>query len=299
MLLPGPDVVPVFLLGHLVADERSPLRRWLLYFFARRVEMPLLFLAYHATVGDARFLARWSLTRRVFGRLLGYPIARWVDAGSPAPTAEVLRLIDLQAGAIAVGPCRCRKAHGRCGHRKETDIVIRTGTEAWTGAFPGEYRAIDRAEAARIVGECADAGLFHMVFVHCRLGEAMNEYVVCNCCRDGCSVYLANVHLGQERFPLIPGNFYAEVARERCAACAACVAACPWNARAVRDGIPSVDLPRCFGCGICARACASGATTMRLKDGRLPFRSDLERSVPRDRPDGPAAGYFQGGRRWR
>ena len=299
MHLPDLPLVPAFFVGHLVAGEGSALRRWLLYVFARHVEVPLLFLAYHATVGDARFLARWSLTRRVLGRLLAYPIARWVDAGSPAPTDEVLRLIDLQAQAIAVGPCRCRTAHGRCGHRMETDIVIRTGTAAWTRAFPGQYRAIGREEAARIVRECADAGLFHMVFVHCRLGEAMNEYVLCNCCRDGCSVYLANYHLGQERFPLSPGNFFAEAARERCAACAACVAACPWDARSVRDGVPSVDLARCFGCGLCARACAAGATTMRLKEGRLPFRSDLERPGPDGPPAGPAAGYFQEERGWR
>jgi Pyruvate/2-oxoacid:ferredoxin oxidoreductase delta subunit len=106
-------------------------------------------------------------------------------------------------------------------------------------------------------------------------------------------VYLANVGFGQERFPLIPGNFYAEVTASRCVQCEACVASCPWGARSVTGGVPAVDLARCFGCGLCARVCESGATAMRLKDGRLPFRSDRE--GPRSGAwFGPARGHFAG-----
>ena len=288
----GPELLLLPLLGHLVAAEHGAIRRALLFVFAKYIEIPLLWIAYHASIGHFRFISDWPPTRRVLGRLLGYPVARWVDTGSPAPLAEILTMIDQQAEAIAVGPCRCRTAHGRCSHRIETDIVIRTGTGAWLRAFPDQYRIIDKEEAKAIVRECAAEQMFHMVFVHCRLGSAMNEYVLCNCCRDGCSVYLANIHLGQKCFPLIPGNHFAVVDPSRCRACGACVDVCPWGARTVEDGVPGVDLSRCFGCGLCVSACDRGANRMERKPGRLPFRTAGEHPDPDWPADAPATGFW-------
>lgn len=287
------DLCPIFFIGHLIADEQSPLRKHLLYLFAKYVEVPLLYLAYHATVGSLRFLTAWDPARRALGRLLGYPVAHWVDTGSPIPTEPLLDLIDEQAEAIAVGPCRCRTAHGRCNHRMETDIVIRTGTAAWLKAFPDQYRIIDKQEARRIVEQCAQEGMFHMVFVHCQMGGALNEYVLCNCCRDGCSVYLANYHLGQKRFPLIPGNYYVRLVSETCESCGKCVEACPWDARTIKDKKPAVDLSRCFGCGLCAVVCEKKNTVMELKENRLPFRSHEQFHEANKQALTSARGHFQ------
>jgi len=274
--------------GHLIADEGNRFRRYLLYFFARYIEVPLLWATYHVCRGPARFLTRFAPTRHLLGVLIAYPIAHWVDTGVPTPLKQILDVIERQADAIAVGPCRCRSAHRRCGHPIETDIVIRTGTDAWLKAFPRDYRIIDKKEAADIVRSCADLGMFHMLFVHCIVGDALNEYVICNCCTDGCSPYLANVTFGERYYPLIAGDYIAGLDEDLCESCGKCLEVCPWDVRRIADGVLVVDLDRCKGCGLCARACDKGAVTMRVKPERLPLRTyqEADRSESDHETDG-------------
>jgi ferredoxin len=179
------------------------------------------------------------------------------DTGRPTPTAEVLRMIDELEGSIAVGPCRCRIAHYSCDHPLETDIVIRTGVEAWTRAFPKEYRLIGKDEAKRIVSECQRAGLWQMVFVHCPVNEE-NEYVICNCCECGCVPYIVNQELGQRVYPLLHGHFEAGVMAERCTGHGTCVDACPFDVLGMADGKARL-VGTCLGCGRCVDACLEGA----------------------------------------
>lgn len=127
-------------------------------------------------------------------------------------------MIDALAGPIAVGPCRCRSGHGGCDHPLETDIVIRTGVEAWTRAFPHEYRLIGKDEAKRIVSECGGLGMWQMVFVHCPVNqenEKGNEYVICNCCACGCVPYILNRELGQRVYPLLRGDYPKDLGKAR------------------------------------------------------------------------------------
>ena len=67
--------------------------------------------------------------------------------------------------------------------------------------FARAYRVIDKEEAVRIIEVCASVGMFHMVFLHYLIGGAMNEYVICNCCTDGCVPHILNRALGQEIYP--------------------------------------------------------------------------------------------------
>ena len=190
--------------AHLVAGEHSPVRMFLMRIFARWVEVPLLRLTYEGCVGHLRFLTRIPPLEKLLAWGVAYPFSHWGDTGRPIPHSRLVEYLRELEGDIAVGPCRCRIGHRACGHPVDTDIVIRTGTRVWLEAFPREYRLISRQEALDIVDECARLGMFHMVFLHCMLGGAVNEYVICNCCTDGCVPYIANRTFGQERFP--PGQ---------------------------------------------------------------------------------------------
>jgi ferredoxin len=99
-----------------------------------------------------------------------------------------------------------------------------------------------------------------MVFLHCLLGGAVNEYVICNCCTDGCVPYILNRSLGQPVFPLIRGEWRAEVDPTLCRGCGECVAICPFSARRLKDGVSEVL--DCFGCGLCAAGCQIRASTI-------------------------------------
>ncbi len=243
--------------SHILTGEQSRLRRWTLYLFARYLELPLLDIGYRLTRGNWRRWGKTALARTVLGWGVAAPIGYLGDTGRPTPYPEVLRMIDELEGPIAVGPCRCRSTHKSCPHPLETDIVIRTGVEAWTAAFPDEYRLIGKEEAKTIITQCHKLGLWQMVFVHCPV-HLINEYVICNCCTCGCVPYLLNRELGQRRFPLLFGRFVSRTDPERCRGAGECVTACPFQARALVDGWAHPVGP-CYGCGRCVAVCPEGA----------------------------------------
>jgi Pyruvate/2-oxoacid:ferredoxin oxidoreductase delta subunit len=255
------SLIPLaFLLGHIVAGEHSPVRMFLMRIFARYIEVPVLHLSYLACVGRLKFLSRFFLTRWLLLYPIAYPFGHYGDTGRPVPAAHLLEIIDGLEGPIAVGPCRCRMGHRACGHPMDTDIVIKTGTDVWLDAFPYAYHKISKEEAKDIVRDCASQGMFQMVFLHCLVGGAMNEYVICNCCTDGCVPYLLNRTLGQNIYPLVKGDWRAEAEEDKCERCGACVEVCPFSARVLTDAGPRVL--QCYGCGLCASACKTGATNM-------------------------------------
>lgn len=248
------------MLGHIVSGEHSRIRMFLMRVFARYIEVPVLHLSYLACVGPLRFLSKFFLTRWLIVYPIAYPFGHYGDTGRPIPAPQLLELIDSLEGPIAVGPCRCRMGHRACGHPMDTDIVIKTGTEVWLDAFPYAYRKIDKDEAKSIVSECASQGMFQMVFLHCLIGGAMNEYVICNCCTDGCVPYILNRTLGQDIFPLVKGEWTATVEPGRCLRCGSCVEVCPFAARVLDESGPRVL--ECYGCGLCASGCDAGASRM-------------------------------------
>ena len=99
-----------------------------------------------------------------------------------------------------------------------------------------------------------------MVFLHCLLGGAVNEYVICNGCTDGCVPYILNRSLSQPVFLLIRGERRVEVDPTLCRVCAECVAVCPFSARRLKDGVSEVL--DCFGCGLRASRCQVVASKM-------------------------------------
>jgi Pyruvate/2-oxoacid:ferredoxin oxidoreductase delta subunit len=246
---------------HVITGEHSRIRRWTLYLFARYIELPLLKWGYLLLCGRCQRFGRNRLVRALLSWAVAAPFGYLGDTARPLPTPQTLALIDSLEGPIAVGPCRCRSSHGGCDHPLETDLVIYTGVAAWTRAFPHEYRVISKDEAKAIVSHCRQLGLWQMVFVHCPVNRE-NEYVICNCCTCGCVPYILNRELGQRVYPLLRGEYLAVTDPARCTGHGTCVAACPFDARAMLDGKADLAAP-CFGCGLCVDVCPEGAIVMR------------------------------------
>ena len=121
---------------HNLTGEHNPFRRFTLFIFARFIEVPLLKLCFHILRGKYRRFGKMRWVHFLAGFLLARPFGYLGDTAKPMPYNEVLSLIDTLDGPIAVGACRCRIGHKSCSHPLETDIVIRTGYEAWMKAFP-------------------------------------------------------------------------------------------------------------------------------------------------------------------
>ncbi len=254
---------------HRITEEGHPFQRGTLYALARWLEMPFLKVSYNLLRGKWNRVGRMRGVRGAYATVLTRPVGRWGDAPRAVPFGPLMEHMDTVDGAIAVGPCRCRVSHRACGHPLDTDIVIRTGTAAWLKAFPRDYRVIEKDEAKRIVTECHDQGMFHMLFYHCpATGRA--EYVICNCCTCGCVPYIINRELGQRSFPFFEGEWTAETDLSKCAGRAECVNVCPFGARSMIDGKSATR--GCFGCGLCVVSCPEGAIAMVKKEdhGRHP-----------------------------
>jgi ferredoxin len=266
-------------LGHIAVSENSPIRRYLLYVFARYIEMPLLKICYHLLRGKWRWLGSKPWFKKAVSIVFGKPFGYLGDTGKPMPYGEVIKYIDELDGPIAVGNCRCRLSHQACDHPLKTDIVMRTGYNAWTKAFPTDYRPITKDEAKSIVTTCHQNHMFHMVFVHCPV-NLYNEYVICNCCTCGCVPYIINRDLGQLNYPLIDGYYLAITDKKKCKACGDCVTICPFDARRMVKNIGRTA-HNCFGCGLCAYHCTQGAISMK----------QLRDPLPRDEHGHPPLSY--------
>jgi len=54
----------------------------------------------------------------------------------------------------------------------------------------------------------------------------------------------------------------ANVNKEECVGCGACVEACPAEAIKLEDGVATVSEDDCLECGICVDECPSGAISL-------------------------------------
>ncbi len=257
------------MLIHIVGEE-SIFRKFTLFIFAKYIEVPLLKICYFLLRGKWKWLGEKKLLKKVAGNLLAKPFGYLGDTAKPMPYDEVIKYIDDLDGPIAVGPCRCRIGHKACDHPLETDMVMRTGFNAWTKAFPKEYRQISQEEAKAIITKCHQADMFHMIFIHCPV-NLYNEYVICNCCTCGCVPYIINRDLGHLNYPLIDGYFMAVTDRKKCSGCGECVNICPFDARELKD-LKGKTATNCFGCGLCKYKCPENAIQMKELRPPIPVR---------------------------
>ena len=55
----------------------------------------------------------------------------------------------------------------------------------------------------------------------------------------------------------------AEVNKETCAGCEACVSACPTGSLSMNDSVAVVDSAKCDGCGTCKEQCPTEAILLK------------------------------------
>ena len=170
---------------------------------------------------------------------------------------------------LVVLDCPCRLA--RTNPCLPLDVCLIVG-EPFAGFVlehhPERSRAITPQEALRILEEEDARGHVHHAFFK----EAMLDrfYAICNCCSCCCGAMTAQ----RRGTPmLISSGYVCQVDAERCAACGACAAICPFEAISV-DGHAEVDAEACMGCGVCVRACPEEALAL-VRDQLKPAPLEL------------------------
>jgi ferredoxin len=256
-----------------MSGETSPIRLGILKFYAKR-EVKLLALLYRLL--NSRLIGN-RLIRELVYWILVVPTARWAVTGTPVAPQDLEEFVtSLSPGRIAIGPCRCRLAHGACDHPLETDIVIKQGFGIWSDLFPRDYREITAAEAVELCRGYHEKGLAQITYKFMDVGSNDNYFVVCNCCKDGCLPLLALDFYGPDKYPFHRGTRRAAVDSTKCRGCGTCIEVCPFGARELSGGVSVIT--ECFGCGLCGRA----HPTSSRKDTRGAGR--WKKSTPHRRP---------------
>jgi len=128
------------------------------------------------------FWARWSRIP-----LLGWLVRRIANAYgrnmhnayllTPAEAEELIAI----AEGVAVGPCDCRSAFGKCDNPVDAEIILGPSRHILLEAMPHDAHEITREAAGEILRDCHNKGLVHTI-IKCR-GDF---YAICNCCPCCC-----------------------------------------------------------------------------------------------------------------
>ena len=148
---------------------------------------------------------------------------------------SVRQLIEDARGEIAVANCICRQSQGMLGETcTRTDLVesclIIGPDHARRHVAMGIGRFISKDEAFGILEKARQAGLV------LQPENSQRPDAICCCCGD-CCVLLRMLNKHPRPVELYITNFYAEIDRDLCTGCEACVPICQLGARVMVDGI--------------------------------------------------------------
>lgn len=181
---------------------------------------------------------------------------------SVMPFDDVVKIVNSKE-RIGVMPCPCDKhmqaLDRKCGRPSEVCIGFDFYAEYCIEGL-GVGRWIDREEALEILEKADEAGLVHQIG-----GNSESTECLCNCCPDCCGS-LRLINQMPEPSRVSGSNFYAQLSKEDCTDCEACIERCPMNALTMTDDGLSLESIRCIGCGLCSTGCPVEAITLVRKD---------------------------------
>ncbi len=215
---------------------------------------------------------------------------RYVPAqASLDPDSHAVFPYEMMAGllervsVIALAHCPCRMTtflldKKQCSH--PTEVCMKYDDLAEYLIENGMGRKISSQEALKIIGDCEEAGLVHLVD-NARTGIKHT----CNCC--GCCCWSVGT-IRRKKIPrdvLMATYFLRETDIEACTGCGACAERCPVDAVRMEENLPVVDGEWCIGCGVCAVPCPTSAVRLVRRPGAEPpvDFDDLHEKILRER----------------
>jgi len=180
---------------------------------------------------------------------------------------NVRHLIENAPGPIAVANCICRQdkdLEGKsCKYSDIRETCLQIGADhARQYVDMGIGRYITKEEAFGILDKTQEAGFI------LQPENSQRPEAICICCGDCCGL-LGAVLKSPRPADLYATNYYVEVDPELCQGCGVCVKRCQLEARAIVNGIATVNLDRCIGCGNCVVTCKSNASQLHKKEEEL------------------------------
>lgn len=192
-------------------------------------------------------------------------VDRKIDAGNTIHTYDQVATYIDKYDRISVNTCYCRhagKLRGEDTHGMPMQVCMTFGDMAEYTIERLGARAVNQAEARKILDQAEEAGLIHM-----SRNTSEDISFLCNCDRWHCEA--VTTMLNQPKPGLVfNSGFEPKFDPELCIACEVCLERCPPEALTMGDNaVPVVDLDLCFGCAVCATGCSEDAIVMEAKPG--------------------------------
>jgi len=173
------------------------------------------------------------------------------------PTQQAVEILR-NMRTFALGNCFCRERYHRCGNPLE--ICIRTNDAADQWVKDGKARRITLDEAKERLKMAHEHGLIHLTMYN----PNQHIFALCSCC--GCCCQNIQSMKKYQRPDLVAhADYVAEVDKDVCRRCGACVKRCLFGAQEQQGDAVVFHQDRCYGCGLCVSTCPTGAITMRLR----------------------------------
>ncbi|PKN59977.1 MAG: 4Fe-4S ferredoxin, partial [Deltaproteobacteria bacterium HGW-Deltaproteobacteria-11] len=181
----------------------------------------------------------WPTFASMVSQALPKPFARIIPVEQPVEMRQrILAYEDVReliesTRRVAVTKCTCRLVAGNCD--KPIEVCLQVGKGADYTIERESGRELTKEEALRLVRECEEAGLVHVV-----MNKAGESHFICNCCEDCCMSFTLLISDG---FKLCdPSRFLAEVDARSCTACGECEERCYFGALSLDEsGVAEID----------------------------------------------------------
>jgi len=187
---------------------------------------------------------------------------RYLEQIIPYPMARDLFLKG-PPDVIAI-ECPCR--HARTNPCQPTQVCMFIGqpfVDFILEHNPQSSRLLTQSESLELLEAEHKRGHMHSAWFK----DAMLDrfFAICNCCKCCCGGIEAMMKYG---IPMLaPSGYVAQLDKDLCTTCGACVAACPFDAISLgEDGI-TLEWQKCMGCGVCIDLCPMAARSL-VRDER-------------------------------
>ncbi len=170
------------------------------------------------------------------------------------PSEEAISILS-GAKNIALTKCQCRELAHKCAAPLE--VCFHLDEFALKTVERGKGRLISIEEAKEALALAAKSGLVHLTLYD----PSRRVFALCSCCPCCCHDFFLLKEKGRREL-VAHSEFIARTDGEKCDNCGACVAPCPFDARAVEGGLFLFEEKNCYGCGVCVPACPKGAIEM-------------------------------------
>jgi ferredoxin len=201
---------------------------------------------------------------------------------------ENMRSILNMADKIALTNCACAMRTRKLTfpmHSTEVCFMLSKDADYSVNSGAGRYINID--EAVKVIENCEDAGVAHIVY-----NARAVVSLLCNCRPDVCVAFKLLRRFGNED-PVwfLPSRYRSLVDEKLCDGCGTCVKWCLFGAISMMDDGKGekkavVNAEKCMGAGNCAIKCPRGAIELkcvRLED-HVPKGMGLREGETREEP---------------